>query len=239
MLNNLGDIETDVLVKMQTSTTIGFYTEAILDEWINIAYRWATGQKKWPFTEGRISTTYASLTTDDAGELVGEYPEGWKHDSIRLLQIGGKRMQKLSFEDYMIYREEQSSGEDKVYTDFSGRYYVNPNADVSGTILAWGQYTPNILDTTDKSALTVFSNRDEDGNEAIVEEVLSYAKKREKNFTESLAHHQKAVAILELMWQRIAQEQFAYHTKDRGIFKRVDILAGAAHDEVFKRDQFY
>lgn len=239
MLNTLGDIEQDVLVKLQSSTSIAFHTEAILDEWINIAHRFTAGYKKWPFTEGRVSTTYASLVTDETDNLRGEYPEGWKHDSIRILQVGGKRFQKTNYEDFLIYREEQEGGTDKIFTDFGGNYYINPNADASGSVVVWGQYTPAQFDNTDKTAQTVFSNRDEDGNEAIVEEVLSYALSRQRNVEESLLHHQRAVQILEGIWQRMKDEQFGYQTKDRGIFKRVDVLEGATRDEIFKRDQFY
>src|SRR5687767_14236959 len=112
MLRTAYDVIDQVLVRAGTSSTAtGLYTDAVLRDWVDDAHRWTAGYKKWPFTEGRVSTTYS-------GAEETNYPEGWRPDSIRLLQIGGKRYQKLNFEDYQIFKEEQSSNDDRVYTDF-------------------------------------------------------------------------------------------------------------------------
>ncbi len=240
MLNNVSDIKNEFLVRNQTSTAIAFYTDTILNDWLREATQWSASYKKWPFTEGRVSTTYASLVTSEDGDLVGEYPEGWRSDSIRILQIGGKRLQKLNFEDYQIFREESPDSADRVYSDFSRRFYVNPQTDLGGSVVMWGQYTPNV-DATDETAITVFSNNEEEGNYAVVEEMMSYARIREKKVQESLVHHQKAMQILDGIWQRIKDEQFGYQThRDRGgIFKQINVLDGAIEDEMFHRDRWY
>ena len=234
MLNNLGDIKNDVLVQLNASTTIAFYTDDILNDWTDKAHKWSAGFKKWPYTEGRISTTWT-------GSEESAYPEGWRADSIRVLQLGGKRLQKLNFEDYQIFREEQPDSDDRVFTDFGKVYFINPQVDSSGTTTAWGQFVPAGLDGTDPTVLTVFSGNDESGNEAIVQEVLSYAKTREKKIQEAILHHQRAMQILEEMWTKIKEEQFAYQTHHirGGMWKRMDILEGVAEDELFRRDQFY
>ena len=38
----------------------------------------------------------------------------------------------------------------------------------------------------------------------------------------------------------IDDEQYAYHTHETrgGMFKRIDVVDGALHDDLFKRDQF-
>lgn len=41
MLNTQADIENDVLVQLNASTTIAFYTETIIDTWISKAHTWA------------------------------------------------------------------------------------------------------------------------------------------------------------------------------------------------------
>src|SRR3990167_5647277 len=184
-----GDLITEVVVRLGTDTTVAFYTDSILERWIDQAHRWAVGYKRWPFSEAKVTTTYATSPEAKA------YPEGWRSDSIRLLQIGSttpSRLQKLNFEDYQIYREENSSGSDRVFTDFAGEYYVNPNVDLSGTTTMWGQYIPAAL-TGD----TLFTSREDEGNEAIINEVISYAMAREKKTQESLAYHKQATEILE------------------------------------------
>lgn len=215
---------------------MAFHTDAILSTDIDNAHKWAAAYKKWPVTEGRVTTTYAS---DSDPEVGFTYPEGWKSDSIRLLQVGGKRFTKLNFFDYQAFREDNSSDEEKIFSDFGRQYYINPQSDASGTTTLWGQFTPAEIDNTDPDATTVFSDADEEGNEAILNEVLSYAKMREKKFQEAEAHHQKAIALLERMWERIAVEQHAYQTKNRGIWERINVLEGGVEDELLRRDQWY
>lgn len=235
MLNTLGDIQDEFLVRGNITTTSGFYTDTIIKDWQKIAHDWAVAFHKWPFTEGRVSTTF-STATNDIGDVVLPYPEGWKADSIRLLQIGGKRLQKITLEDYQIFREDQPSADDRVFSDFGLEYYINPKADVSGTVVAWGQYTPAI-DVTDNSATTVFSLAGNEGNEAIVNEMLSYSNVKEKKANEATYFHQKAMEILEGIWKRYEGEQYGYQTKDRGMWKRIDIISGNPLTD-FKRDQF-
>lgn len=155
------------------------------------------------------------------------------------MQVGGKRLQKLNFEDYQIFREEQPDSDDRVYSDFGRTVFINPNADVSGSLVAWGQYEP-ILDVTDEAGTTIFSGYDEEGNEAIVEEILSYAKERQQKQTEAVNHHGKAVQILENIWKRIQDEQALYQTHPArgGWFKRINVVDGFLDDEEFKRKQF-
>ena len=200
---------------------------------IQRATRWATSYKKWPHTEGRLSTTYTSASEE------WDF-EGYKADSLRIVTIGGKRLDKLNFEDYLIMREEQPDANDRVYTDYGRLVYVNPKIDLSGTLTVYGQYTPIDIDMTDTNSVTVFSNRDEEGNEAIVEEVLSYAHTREKKKGEAKFHHEKAVSILDGVFGNIEDEQFNYktHRTRGGMWEHLDVVEGDYRDDLFKRNQF-
>ena len=117
--------------------------------------------------------------------------------------------------------------------------FINPNVDLSGTLTAWGQFTPN-LDPTDKTATTIFSGFDEEGNEAIVLEMLSFLKDREKKSNESKDFHARAQLILDGIWQRVLDEQYQYqtHPDSGGMFRRFDVLEGDYQEEIFRRDQF-
>lgn len=242
MLKTAGDILNAVIVRGNLATTSAYYSDAVVRANIQDAYRWATGYKKWAFTEGRQATTFASLITNPDGDLEGVYPEGWRTDSIRFLIIGTKRVQKVNFEDFRIFREETPSGNDRIFSDLGRLYFVNPQIDLSGTVTAYGQFTPIQLDLTDSTSSTgetVFSNNEEEGNEAIVYEALSYCKMKEKkNLGEAEYYHKRATAILDQVWKRVNDEQFAYHTKNRGMFERFDILKGERYSDVIKRDQF-
>src|SRR3990167_577667 len=196
-MRTIYDIIDEVLVQLGVSTTVAFYTDQILNDWADKAHKWGAGYKKWPFTEARLSTTYVVDDTDT--EIGFPYPEGWKPDSIRLLRVGGKRFRKVNFYKYQEFREDNSSSQEKVFSDYA-----------------------------------------EEGNEAIVEEIMSYAKKKEKKPQESQLHHANAVRILEEIWQRIKDEQFGYHDTDNdGMFERLDIINGGLRDDTIKRDRWW
>ncbi len=239
MINTTQDLQDEFLVRGARTTSTTDITDAMINDWTREAALWCAAYKKWPFTEGRVSTTFTSLVTQEDGYLVGEFPENWKPDSIRLLTIGGKEVEKKNFYSFRKFLEDNTSTKDRIYSDFGMRYFVNPSIDVSGTVTAWGQFTP-ALDPTDKTSVTVFSNNAEEGNEAIVEMMLFYLKRRDKLFDESKNHRDTATAILDELYKRYQDEQFAYQqTRDDGMFKRMDLLKGALRDDTFKRDQFY
>lgn len=238
-LRTRSDRNTEALVRMGTSTTTAYYTDTILNNWQTQAHRWAAGYKKWPFSEGRVSTTFASLITDEDGLLRGEYPEGWKPDSIRLLTIGNKKVEKKNFYKFKEFLEENESSDERIFSDFGLNYYVNPRIDLSGTVMVWGQFTPT-ADITNENELTIFTDKADEANEAIVYEMMSYAMIREKKFQEQTLYHQKALEVLDILWKKIQDEQFAYQdASSDGMFERLDVLGGATRDDLFKRDQFY
>jgi hypothetical protein len=231
MLNNVGDIITEVLVRNNRSTTDSFITDAMLQDWTRDAHVWAASYHKWVFTEGRQSTTYTGAEEWSF--------EGYKADSFRIVQVGGKRLQKLNFEDYQIFREETPGADDRVYSDFGRTVFINPNADVSGSLTVYGQYQPS-LDSTDLAATTIFSGYDEEGNEALVEKITGYLKRREHLPDEADLHDQRAALKLEEIWKRTQDEQALYQTHPTrgGMWKRFDVLKGRQSDEIRNEDQF-
>lgn len=236
-LNTIGEIKAEFLVRGGTSTTSGFINDTMLNDWVDQSYKRAVAHKKWPFTEGRVSSTFAS-NTDEDGIQVMEYPEGWRSDSIRLLQIGGKTFGKKNFYQFKRYIEENTSTADRIYSDFNRRIYINPNSSAGGTTVAWGQYTP-MLDVTDEDSTTVFSQGEVEGNEAIVEFMLSFLELRRQNADKSDRHVKNGVEKLEAIWKRVGDEQFEYQTlPGEGMFRRVDVIHGDYRGDIFKRDQF-
>ena len=236
-MRTFGDLETITLTRLQASTSVAFHTETILDNSLEIAHKRAAARHKWPFTEGRVLTTFATGTGSNADEYNFE---GYKADSFRLVQIGGKALRKLNFEDYQTQQEKESDSDERVWSDFGRIVFINPSIDLSGTLTAWGQYTPEIWDVTDKSAKTVFSDQDEEGNDAVVEYAMGYAKLREKNPKEAQFHFSQGDKILDELWNRILDEQQKYqsHLSTGGRWERIDILEGQNFDDSIKRNQF-
>lgn len=236
MINTVQDIQDEFLVRGNYATSAAFITDAILNDWTRQAHRFCANYKKWPFTEGRVSTTFTTGVGNDSDEWNFE---GYRADSFRIVQVGGKRLRKLNFADYQIFREEQPQNSDRVFSDFGNTVFINPRIDVSGTLTAWGQYMPN-LDPTDKTATTVFSGNAEDANEALVNEMLNYVKTREKKPGEAKFYHELVVSILDRIWQEVENEQAMYqpHPTRGGMWERVDIIEGSYWDDTVKRNQF-
>jgi hypothetical protein len=225
------DIFTELLVRNNLTTTDTFITDTTLKNWFRDAHIWASSYHKWPMTEGRLSTTY---TTTEEWTL-----EGYKADSIRMIQIDGKRLTKLNFEDYQTFREEQPTNDDRVFSTFGKLVYINPYVGLGGTLTAWGQYQPYI-DVTDETGVTIFTDWNDEGNEGVLEKMNSYLKRRLGNIEAAELHDQRASAKLEEVWKRYMDEQFKKqtHPDSGGMFKRVDILRGGMSEEIFHRDQF-
>jgi hypothetical protein len=236
MLNDVSDIINEVLVRNNRTTTDSFITDQMLEDWIREGNTYCSTQYKWPLSETRDQTTTWSGTEEVDYSSFGI---NFKADSIRMLIIGGKRLRKIAFEDYQVFREERPSANNRVYSDFSRTLFINPNADVSGTTAAFGQASQT-LDPTDASATTIFSDFDEEGNEAIVEKMTSYLKRREHEPDEAELHDQRADDKLKKLWEKIQNEQYKYQTgpDTDGMFTRFDVVEGGFRDELFNRDQF-
>ena len=236
MLSNVGDLITEVLVRNNRTTTDAFITDAMLQDWTREANSWATSFHKWPFTEKRDFTTTWSGTEEITYSALGT---GYRTDSIRMLLIGGKRLKKLNYEDYLTFREEQPESNDRVFSDYGRTLFVNPNADVSGSFVPYGQYTPNV-DPTDLTATTIFSYYDQEGNEAYVEKMTSFLKRREHLAEEAELHDQRAIAKLDEIWKRILDESYKYqtHSATGGMFEHFSVLDGRGQKDWNKENQF-
>lgn len=235
-LKTRDDLFSEVLVRNNRTTTDAFITDTMLKGWYSDAHVWGSAYHKWPFTEGRVQTTFTTGGGPNSDEW---YFEAYKSDSFRMLTIGGKHLTKLNFSDYLLMRENTPDASDRVFSDFGRTIYINPNIDLTGTLVAYGQYTP-LIDVTDETGITIFSSYDEEGNEALIEKMTSYLKRREHLPQEAELHDQRAANKLEEVWKRLQNEQYAYQTTPQrdGVFKRMDILSGGFLDDVLKRDQF-
>ena len=234
-MNTRDDIFTQVLVRNNLTTTDTFITDASLKNWFRDAVIWATSYHKWPFTEARDNS--AAWSGSEEVPYTTFNPE-FKSDSIRVMTIGGKRMKKLNFEDYLIFREESSAANDRVFSDYGRTVYINPNADVSGTLAVYGQ-EQIAIDTTDETGTTPFSTYDAEGNEAVYEKMSSYLKRRQHLAQEAELHDQRAAAKLDEIWKRILDEQYKYqsHSDRGGMWERIDIINGRPFSDN-KENQF-
>ena len=210
------------------------YSETELSRWLRLSRNEAVARNPWPFTEGRLEIASAS------GTEKYDYPLILKSDSLRYLTVNDKRYDKKLFEDYLKYKEDYSSGSNKIYSDRNRVLYINHLADDFGnSIVCYGQVI--VTGSVDsQTATTVFSTAEPEGDEAIIQLAYSKALGSEKmnKPTQAKKERSEAFEILDGIWKRIQDKQHTYQTKDTSMFKRMDILGGGYEGEIRSRKQF-
>ena len=218
------EIITNVVIKGSLNTTASFYTDALIEREVNKAKIWAESYHKWPMTEYMDkSGSFTSGTEEYA------YPNtAFKTDTIRMLKIGDYLFEKKRFEDYLKFRESNSSATDRIFSDYGRTLYINPNC-ASGTTYCFGQLsTSDYPAGTDKSA---FSLGESEADEAITEKAISNLKAKAMKLDEAIAWENMAKTRLEEVWKRIQQEQYAYSPKDSSMFERLDVVESDYYED--------
>ncbi len=213
----------NVVIRGGLDTTVAYFTDANLERDINTAYQWASSYKRWPMIEYMDKSGAFTSGTEEYS-----YPNtGFKTDSIRTMKIGDYLFKKIAFTDYLKWRENYTSNDDRIFSDYRRTLYINPNC-VSGTIYAYGALAPSSLSTS--TATTIFST-DVEGDDAIVDKTLEYCFQRSKQFELSTQFKVSAIQKLEELWKRLVDEQSGYQSKDRPMFDRIDIVNGDYYND--------
>ena len=210
------------------------FTEAQLTNWLTMARDLAVARWPWPFTEGRREITTVS------GQEKYDYQTDMKTDGVRYLQVNGKRYYKTLFDDYMNYKEDFSTGGEKLYTDWNRVLMINYLADgFSNSIVVYAQMSISGAVSSAVST-TVFTMAEPEGDEAIVK--LAYAmalgSDKKKRPNDAIKEKNEAIQILDEMWKRIADDQFSYQTYNRPMWERFDVLNGGLTDNLRNPNQF-
>lgn len=231
---NLSELLSEFQQRLSINELSGFMSSTTIKSWIDRGNKWACSYKPWPFMEG---AKYTTATSDE----YYDYPEEFLSDSISELKVeqddgSMDRYNKVRFKSYQRYREDREDGEDKIFSDYGRYYFINPNTISPGdTIELWGQETPD--DLTNDNDETPFKN-DHKGEEAILKYAMAIGLRKKKNFQEAEMEEKKAEKLLDEIWSRIAISQAEYDTKDKPLFRRINILNGRTEDEINNENQF-
>lgn len=204
------------------------FTSTELSRWLTIAKDMAVARYPWPFTEGKRDIASVS------GQEEYDYPTDVKTDSLRFLTVNGKRYEKLLFEDYLTWKEDYSSSTKKYFSDRNRTIYINYLAtDFGNSIIFYGQVEVS-GSITSSSTTSVFSPAEPEGDEAIIK--LAYASalgsEKMKDPVNSKREKNEAFEILDSIWDFIQSKQHTYQTKDRSMFKRLNVLGGEYEDDI-------
>lgn len=218
---NFLDFQNAILDDLSVDSSNTFYNTPMIKRLINRAVRKAAAAYDWPYTERALKRD------SESGQEYYNYPENWKPDSIKKLKYNGEKYDKKRFQDYEDYQEEYGTGAtDKIFSDYRNRYFINPAPaqDIAGGIEIWGQEIPD--DMVDDTDTTPFSAEPE------IEEIIIDITRGlilQKNKGSDMARSDKiikeAMVLLSLVWDKVKKRQTGYKSKNKSMFKRLNLFS--------------
>ena len=217
--------------------TDGLFTWNDLDSWINLACLEVWDYADWTFKEKAYTTTTV------ASQEYYDYPGDFVSDSIYLLRVAGTdglldTYQKIRYTDFMQYRENSPTGQNKLWADHRRWYFINPKAfnDAAGrSIEIWGML--RLTELTASTTALPFSpdteGNENSGNHAIVKLAYAMALESEKKNEPQKATliRNEAYQTLKLLADKEAERQADYEVYGRPFFKHTPLFDqhGGAH----------
>jgi hypothetical protein len=197
------------------------YSLTEIKQALNDAQQWARTYKKWSLLES---------TGSDLIDATGNYPypTGMATKSAFLITVAGYRYEKVRYEDYLKYFEDQSTGTDKIWAEYGRTIYINGNAcSVGNAVVIYGQKT--IADMSADADTSFFSAGEPSGDEAIVLKAVADLLDKEKTKQgESKIKLNEAMVILEQIWSRITENNPREVLKNTPRFKKINVITGTS-----------
>lgn len=222
-METLGDIREAVQSDLNADDASTLYPPTTIDKTINRVYQRVTALFNWPqLHDAKYTTTQSGVDYYDA-------PESWRPQSIWRLDVGGERYGEepdgspLAFQDYLIWKDEDPSSDQKRWAMQWLRYFFSPApTDSVTTITIWGQKTATAL--TSSSQETIFSVNMPECNEAIALETLAVLKKKGELLQPGQLASQEALAILTVSFNKFTKTT-ANQEKNQPFFNVPDFFA--------------
>ena len=233
------DTLSDLVQAVQDDLTIGdestLYSPTLIKRTINRAYIKCSALFPWPeLQDAKKTVTQANIDYYD-------YPQNWRSNSIWKLGVTDDSAEDprygeepdgspLSFDDYLIWKEDNPDSTDKKWANQWRRFFISPTPTVTGSldtginvILIWGIKVPTAL--SEDADTTVFSYSSPEINEAIVLETVAILKAKGDNEKSAEFRSTEAKQILIGSWGKIAKENSKYE-KNQPFFDVPDLFGG-------------
>lgn len=184
--------------------------------------------KPWPFTQKVKKATSVSTEYYD-------HPTDIMNGSVYRLTMGGKEYKKLDPQSYFKRFEDDSTAEDRIWTEVETYIFINQNAyTVGDEMCLFGKKFPITL--SGSSDLLPFSpttdNYEHSGNEAIVQ--LAYAEaldsEKMKNPNQAEIERRKAYDTLNILWQPFAEQKALMQSAGRPMFEVPDLFGNGGNN---------
>lgn len=171
------EMQTELISRLGVASNSTKFPTSRIQSLIKDAHLWATAL--YPFREltleTDVSTTGTSSTVlPNATEFT--YPAAYRSNSIWLIFIGTNEYLKRNFDDLLRYSLNNPNSIKRRFADFGRKYYVFTSPAVSQTMKVYGQQQATQLSSSGDK--TIFSDANDDGNEAIVLKAMAVAQNK-------------------------------------------------------------
>lgn len=210
------DIETELQARLMVANNSTLVSSSRITQLVKDANLWAGTLHFWPsLYRSRYFSSKPSLQSGSPILPLAydyyDYPSDFLTGSINRLYFNGKKYDKKAFQDFLDYVDESQQASlppdpSKLYfAEFGRQFFVWPGVSIAGNNdgLVWGNVQPpDLANSTD---LTIFSQWNDSGNEAILKKALSVEMER---LDAGFANEQKqeAIQLLELIWAKVTTE---------------------------------
>jgi hypothetical protein len=180
----------------QTSTLV---SEERKNQLINDAYIWVGNKHKWAKRE--VKERYIIGT--EAGEGYYDYPAEFPSKAIVSLRIDGKLYKRYDYEDLMRFIDEnpkwKPTGYEKpLFANYGSWFFIYPIVKVEGLPM-FVTGVAQVLPLANDAAKTIWSEGEEDLNEAVVNKAI-HSLTRKQDF------YNEALGLVEECWSRYTKE---------------------------------
>jgi len=218
-METLGELRQALQDDLSVEATDVFYTETILNRFINRAHRTLANLYPWQEVQK------AKKRSTQAGQEYYDYWDDIRTDSVFLLKVDGKEHKKINFRELERLKESNPNSTDRYYSDFGRRLFIFPVPTTDGTdnVHAWGHETPGeMTDDTDKhifynqnvlsEALYMYSNG------------LALMKGRGSHYDRGKALISDAIAMSRNEWTSQQLRQSEYKNTETTAWEHLDIM---------------
>lgn len=213
VLITFSDIQSQVRSDLNVSSSSSQYPTGTVDRAINRAYIKISRLFKWTqLADAKETNTQANIENYD-------FPEGWSPNSAWKLEVDDDEYGEepdnspLRFEDYLIWKTNNSNSTDKKWSVFGNQYFIYPTPSSAGSynISIWGQKAVTELSSDDDE--TIFSNNMTECNEALALEALAILKKKGEAENVGQMRSKEALVILTNAFEKVKRNLAKYEKK--------------------------
>lgn len=172
------EMQTELTSRLGVASSSTKFPSSRIQTLIKDAHMWATAL--YPF---RQLTTVQTITSDGGEDF--PYPDAIRIGSIWAIYVNDLPFRKKRWEDYLEWKRLYPSSTKRIFAELGTNYYIHPTPAAGLDIDTYGQVRATQLSAD--GDLTIFSNSNEEGNEAIVLKAMSVAKNDPNKAAEAVA----------------------------------------------------